>query len=942
MSATNIIINDETPRRQYVASSGQTVFDFPFPVFAAGDIVVYKTPFGSAPNDAADILTLTTDYTVSGADTQDSAGVTLNTGAAAGDIITIVRVVDLDRTTDYQVAGDLLAETLNREQDTEIMALQQLRADIDRSIKRSTSSTSSASLTLPEPEAGKALGWNGGATALENVTPPQTVADQIFDTKAALVAASITAGLTARTRGYTTAGDGGGATYLIKTAVDYAGTPDEYGDHTLANGNVAVLQTEGSVNVKQFGATGDGSTDDALSIQAAIDSGNTVIEGTGGVYKVSGSVASSITNKLLLQNLNLFCTEKNEQEFSLTITSTDTVEIRNFSYDGRKDTKYTNDSKWYEQAGGQIYGKSVWPISTGILFINSNDVVIDGISFDNVLSQTCLRVDSLGDMFINNSRFNNTVFCTIICTGISNGNKVVSNYSSIDNGRLPDTFLVKEIGSPDYTTVANRVDRIFFNQGAFGCRLLNAANYTVSNFNAVNYASSALVSDINNTFKADNVTIISNSAEYISNNTTAAIYSELTKDIQLSNITIDIQDRNTDDSNTWGVYFYQSDDTYKASLSDFNIRTSSGTFITDCIHNVTNYGGHVSVSNGRILSSGNNAISTRINFPDGYSGDLIINNVVVDGTAQIAAYDATNVYIKDVVSSGDIYTGNFGAGGTPRIVDIENVTLDTLTLQAIEDKITLKNVDADQIIQVAYSNPELVTNNDFSTTADWVKAISGGTFTVSGNKATLTNTSIYQALSGLEIGETYSVKVYCDRTSSNANLDVVLYSGIGGGATLGSITNVAVDGVYTFEFVATATTHSINLFNFANISITVFGRCSIKKANKAQVILDNVKVNTCSGINGSGRSNCIIRNSQFLSGGSKVFNNYGNVTITDSYFLSNLSAASVNVSAESALIFSNNTIQKGYGDNDPTYEQLSCDYFYDYTPINANNITSRG
>jgi len=65
---------------------------------------------------------------------------------------------------------------------------------------------------------------------------------KIFETKADLVAASLTAGQLTSTKGYTTAGDGGGATYLIKTAVDFGGTPDETIDHTLANGNVAVFQ----------------------------------------------------------------------------------------------------------------------------------------------------------------------------------------------------------------------------------------------------------------------------------------------------------------------------------------------------------------------------------------------------------------------------------------------------------------------------------------------------------------------------------------------------------------------------------------------------------------------------------------------------------------------------------------------------------------------------
>lgn len=65
---------------------------------------------------------------------------------------------------------------------------------------------------------------------------------KLFSSVASLKLATLKAGTITKTKGYYEAGDGGQARYLIKTAVDYAGTPDEYGDHTLANGNVAVLQ----------------------------------------------------------------------------------------------------------------------------------------------------------------------------------------------------------------------------------------------------------------------------------------------------------------------------------------------------------------------------------------------------------------------------------------------------------------------------------------------------------------------------------------------------------------------------------------------------------------------------------------------------------------------------------------------------------------------------
>ena len=49
---------------------------------------------------------------------------------------------------------------------------------------------------------------------------------KVFNSVSDLQAASLTAGQLTQTKRYYAGQDGGGATYLIKTAVDYAGPPE--------------------------------------------------------------------------------------------------------------------------------------------------------------------------------------------------------------------------------------------------------------------------------------------------------------------------------------------------------------------------------------------------------------------------------------------------------------------------------------------------------------------------------------------------------------------------------------------------------------------------------------------------------------------------------------------------------------------------------------------
>jgi hypothetical protein len=98
---SQVIIGDILPRTQLTAIASQTVFSTNWTANAESDVIVYQTPSGDEPDDAAQILSYPSQYSVSFIGDEEEVEITLVTPASAGDIITISRDTPADRENLY-------------------------------------------------------------------------------------------------------------------------------------------------------------------------------------------------------------------------------------------------------------------------------------------------------------------------------------------------------------------------------------------------------------------------------------------------------------------------------------------------------------------------------------------------------------------------------------------------------------------------------------------------------------------------------------------------------------------------------------------------------------------------------------------------------------------------------------------------------------------------
>ena len=157
------MINNTTVEQTYACNGVVKDFAIPFQ-FLEGEESVIKVYLINA-DETSSLLVLNTDYTL------DSPATTVTTVVTydATKKIKLKRVSPLEQESEY-IQGPFPVESVEEQFDRLVMISQELDNEQDKFFRKSEGS-SLANLEFPAASANKLIGWNAGATALENKDP---------------------------------------------------------------------------------------------------------------------------------------------------------------------------------------------------------------------------------------------------------------------------------------------------------------------------------------------------------------------------------------------------------------------------------------------------------------------------------------------------------------------------------------------------------------------------------------------------------------------------------------------------------------------------------------------------------------------------------------------------------------------------------------------------
>lgn len=396
----------------YTGNGSTTVFPFSFKVFQASDLVITQT--NTSGVDV--VLTLTTDYTVSLNANQDSnpgGSITCVSAPASGYKITITSNVLQTQPVVLTNMGGFYPSVINDALDRLTIFCQQILEKVSRTLTLPVSVVG-VSTTLPAPIANNLIAWNENASGLQSLDAAGLASVVAFGT----AKADIFSGNGSTTQFTLTASPGAQNNLDVsisgvtqKPGIDYTwvsgtiitftsappvgtnnvlvrylqGLPQGYTDSAastfIQSGTGAVSRTSQdkmreTVSVKDFGAKGDGVTDDTAAITTAISASVAVGKSLffpAGTYITSGIAA--ITNMSLVgegatQTIIKLKNSTNSGLITSSSSNIDDVYISNIRFDGNS----SNNS-----AGDTLTIKGARPTFINVQVINSagNGIVTD-------------------------------------------------------------------------------------------------------------------------------------------------------------------------------------------------------------------------------------------------------------------------------------------------------------------------------------------------------------------------------------------------------------------------------------------------------------------------------------------------------------------------------------------------------------------------------------
>ena len=146
------------------------------------------------------------------------------------------------------------------------------------------------------------------------------------------------------------------------------------------------------VTPEMFGAVGDGVTDDTAAINDAIDSGNTVLF-SNKTYYMAGSVIKNNLNDIILIGLHttIYCASSNTAKACIDFVDSNNIYVEGLSFDSARDQT--------EQAPtGHTRVSSNGSNVLGLSFRNSSNIIIKNVSFNNMASDLWFQISSNSDI----------------------------------------------------------------------------------------------------------------------------------------------------------------------------------------------------------------------------------------------------------------------------------------------------------------------------------------------------------------------------------------------------------------------------------------------------------------------------------------------------------------------------------------------------------------